>query len=444
MNPVRIALISHEYPPHWLGGIGNYTRQAAGMLLRRGHEVEVFAACPDRSYDENVEDVEVHYGRCGDRWKFGAVAAEMFARRHAMQPFDVVEAPELASEGREIFTRFPDVPSVVRLHTPAYLAAWVDRAAFGRTAVLLQALRYGAAEVVRGRRPQNGIGFWRSYSSLETSYVPETDSERSTALMADVLVSPSAALAGDVTRDWRLPRESVDVVPNPFIPDREILAVEEARRDVRTVVFFGGIRTYKGVDVLARAIPRILQRHPSVKFVFAGSSQRSPFPNFTRAGILQGNICSWEDMGTWLKKELEPSCKAVEFRGALDRSGVTRLLDESDLCVFPSRYDNFPNACLEAMAAARPIVATRSGGMAEMLDPVQAGKLVPPGKVEDLAQAICWMIENPDERRKMALRARGRVLGAYGDDALGPAYEQLYNKAIMTAGNPSSGVGGAP
>lgn len=430
---MRIALISYEYSPYISGGIGNYTRQAALMLLRFGYEVEVFAACPDRSYSDELEGVKLHYGRCADRWQFAPVAAEMFAGEHAARPFDVVEAPELASEGQEIFRRFPELPSVVRLHTPSYLAAWVDRAAFGRTAVFLQALRYGLAELVRGRWPANGIGFWRCYSSLESSYDQGSDEERATALLADVLASPSKRLASVVTHDWSLPEGRVRVVSYPHTPDSGALKMPCVEGSIRTIGFYGGVKAFKGVDILARAIPQILQRHPEVKFVFAGSSQVSPVRNLSIKAFVRAEICSWDDMETWLRRRLASHSDAVQFRGQLDRAGVRALLEDTDLCVFPSRFDNFPNVCLEAMAAGRLIVATRSGGMEEMLAPANAGCLVVPGSHAELAKAICEMIENSEARLGMARRARQRVLAAYGDKVIGPEYEQLYAEAIGRA-----------
>ena len=426
---MRIALISYEYRPCIYGGIGNYTRQAALMLLRRGHEVEVFAACPERSYTDEMEGVTVHYGQCSDRWQFAPVAADMFARAHEVKAFDVVEAPELASEGREIFRRFPGVPSVVRLHTPRFLAAWVDRATFGKTAVFLQALRNGIAQTMRGRWPRNGIEFWRSNSSLSSSYDPGADDEYHTALMANMMMAPSSRLALEIEKAWGLKSGRIVVVPYPHKPDGDLLSLDPPSGDVQTILYYGGIKAFKGVDVLAKDIPYVLRKFPNVRFVFAGKSQGSPFSDLSLRAFIKGRVCFWEDMEKWLETNLSTLRKSVEFCGAVDADGIKRLLAGADLCVFPSRFDNFPNACLEAMTAGRPIVATRSGGMEEMLGPVNGGMLVEPGDHRELADAICWMVTHPEERRAMANRARARVLEAYDNNALGAAHEDVYKQA---------------
>jgi glycosyltransferase involved in cell wall biosynthesis len=131
----------------------------------------------------------------------------------------------------------------------------------------------------------------------------------------------------------------------------------------------------------------------------------------------------------------------VSFLGAVDSAGIKRLLSEADICVFPSRFDNFPNACLEAMAAGRPIVATRSGGMEEMLGPTDAGLLVKPGNVRELTNALVRLIEDPAMRSAMAQRARQRVLHAYSDDVIGPLYEQTYAEAIEMRGKRREATG---
>jgi glycogen(starch) synthase len=180
---------------------------------------------------------------------------------------------------------------------------------------------------------------------------------------------------------------------------------------------------------LAKAIPYVLRKFPDVRFVLAGKSQVSPFSELTPRAFTKGEVCFWQDMDQWLRKRLAKYGESVEFRGLVDAEGIKTLLAGADLCVFPSRFDNFPNACLEAMAAARPIVATRSGGMEEMLGPANGGMLVAPGDHKQLAEAICWMIKHPEERRAMAERARAQVCAAYADDVIGPLYERVYREA---------------
>jgi glycosyltransferase involved in cell wall biosynthesis len=83
------------------------------------------------------------------------------------------------------------------------------------------------------------------------------------------------------------------------------------------------------------------------------------------------------------------------------------------MCVAPSLWENFPYSALEAMACGLPVVATRTGGLPEMIEDGETGLLVPPGDDGALAQAICSLLECEPRRAEMGLRARQRVEEAF-------------------------------
>ena len=117
---MKIAFISYEYPPDTAyGGIATYIHQAAKMLSRRGHHVEVFAASPFRSGTEDEDGLLVHR-ICEKRQKnfFGPIA-QIFADRHAEVEFDVLEGPEYSADASEAVRLVPDIPLVIKLHTPS-------------------------------------------------------------------------------------------------------------------------------------------------------------------------------------------------------------------------------------------------------------------------------------------------------------------------------------
>jgi glycosyltransferase involved in cell wall biosynthesis len=134
----------------------------------------------------------------------------------------------------------------------------------------------------------------------------------------------------------------------------------------------------------------------------------------------------WRDTIAWLRPQLDALGDKVQVRGFLSPVDLAQHLAAADLCVFPSLWDNFPSACLEAMSAARPIVATRSGGMEDMLGNGEAGLLVPCGDARALADAICRLIADPLLRLQLATRARERLTANYTPAVLGPRYDALY------------------
>jgi glycosyltransferase involved in cell wall biosynthesis len=97
----------------------------------------------------------------------------------------------------------------------------------------------------------------------------------------------------------------------------------------------------------------------------------------------------------------------VSFAGA--RADVPLMLSAADLFVLPSLTEALPTVVAEAMAAGLPVVATRVGGIPEMID-ASTGILVPPDDVGALAQAVCALLEDP--AGAAARGARGRIIAS--------------------------------
>ncbi len=91
------------------------------------------------------------------------------------------------------------------------------------------------------------------------------------------------------------------------------------------------------------------------------------------------------------------------------RMDIPELLTAVDIFALASHVEGMPNAILEAMASSLPIVATRVGGVPEIVDDGQTGLLVSPKDVDALARALIRLIENPLLRRQLGVAAQKRV-----------------------------------
>jgi glycogen(starch) synthase len=147
---------------------------------------------------------------------------------------------------------------------------------------------------------------------------------------------------------------------------------------------------------LADAIPRVLARHPGCRFRFIGRSTASPLP-----GV---------DMQTYLQRRLAGHAGAVEFTGARPPGEIARLLGETDILVAPSHWESFGLVCNEGMAAARLVIGSQAGGMAELIEPERSGLLVPPKDPAALADAIARGLEDRALRLRCGEAARTRVV----------------------------------
>jgi glycosyltransferase involved in cell wall biosynthesis len=131
-----------------------------------------------------------------------------------------------------------------------------------------------------------------------------------------------------------------------------------------------------------------------------------------------------------LRARLEEQARAlglgdqVQFLGR--RDDVPSILVRCDLVVHPSWAEGFPNAVLEAMCAARPVVATRVGGIPEVMRDGVHGFLVAPHQPAELADAIQRVLENPLAGHVMGLRGRNHVESEFSLDKMCATTERLY------------------
>jgi len=399
---MKIAFISYEYPPDTaFGGIATYVYQAARLLKNGGHHVEVFAGSLERSGTETEDGIIVHRVLESDRQKFPEVITQVFAERHPTVQFDVVEGPELYAEARKIIQRFPDLPLVVKLHTPMFLIKQINDQQYPFTTKF----RFYLRDVIK--RGANPISYWY--------YQPHHDVECLHTLEADEVVLLTQGMADKVVKTWKLDTHKLSYIPNPYIPSEKLLNI---RVDTQTnrVTFMGRLEYRKGVIDFAQSIHLILKNHPSTKFRFVGSPGYSPNRKL--------------NMRQYLEQYLQAFQKSIEFVNPVPLAEIPRILAETDICVFPSLWENFPNVCLEAMAAARGVVGSHAGGMTEMLNHGKVGRLVPPHSSDKIAHAVNELLQQPELRMQLGQAARDRLLAEYSPDQIRPLLEASYQRAI--------------
>jgi glycosyltransferase involved in cell wall biosynthesis len=118
------------------------------------------------------------------------------------------------------------------------------------------------------------------------------------------------------------------------------------------------------------------------------------------------------------------------------RHDVPRLLGAADLALLSSRSEGIPLALIEAMAAGLPAVATRVGGIPEVVEEGITGALAPAGDDEALAAQILRLVGDPAARAGLAASARRRAFDRFGDDRMLAAYGRAYRE--MTGRRPGS------
>lgn len=119
------------------------------------------------------------------------------------------------------------------------------------------------------------------------------------------------------------------------------------------------------------------------------------------------------------RRPLESLCAAlgltefITFAGFHTKEQVARLYRDCDMVVLPSLSEGIPMVLMEAMASARPVVATAVRGVPELVEDALTGRLCNPEDSPGLARAIRWVVDHPEEAGRMAERGRQRVLAEF-------------------------------
>jgi glycogen synthase len=155
------------------------------------------------------------------------------------------------------------------------------------------------------------------------------------------------------------------------------------------VAFVGRLERRKGIEELGHALGQVLPRHPGLHAVVVGAD----------AGESGGAVMKQFDA------DVSSVHERVHVLGELQRSEVLPILARCELALFPSRWENFANVALEALALGRPTIATEVGGFVEFLTHDVNGWMVPPGDGGALAAELERRLEDRDNRERVGASA---------------------------------------
>lgn len=154
-----------------------------------------------------------------------------------------------------------------------------------------------------------------------------------------------------------------------------------------------------------------------------------------RTGGVRVVIAGEGDLRGALEAQVRQTSAPVSLAGALPRDLVAAALAEADVVVVPSvvdgagNVDGLPNVLLEAMAAGRPIVASRVAGIPQVVEHGANGLLVPPGDTRALAEALRRLLREPDTRERLGAAARRTAVAELSWDVAARRFEEAYAQA---------------
>ncbi len=392
-RPLRVLMLSWEYPPVVVGGLGRHVHALATSLAAAGHDVTVVTRhAPDAPLEELRDGVRI--------------------------------------------VRTPEDPPVFPLATPTLLA-WTMAFNHSLTRAALHAAATDTYDVIHAHdwlvthtavtlKEHLGLPLVATIHATEAGrhqgWLPgETNKcihsvEWWLGHEATKVLVCSSYMRWEVERLLDLPPSTVDVIPNgvalpEWRPKPRAVAAARARfGGTGPLVGFAGRLVYeKGVQHLVSALPELRQRHPGLRVVIAGDGpHRAELQEETRRLNLN---------------------RAVSFAGFVGPD-LPATFAASDAVVVPSIYEPFGMVALEAAAAGAPLAVAKTGGLAEIVEPGVTGLTFPAKDPEALADAVSTLLADEPSARRMARKARAMVETRYGWSSIASRTAGAYREAM--------------
>jgi len=370
---VKVLVHCVYYPPE-IGGLESHVAGLAEELVSRGHQVRVVTSRsrPDLPKSETRNGVQVIrtplHSRTPGGWAAHAIGSIPTTVRQARWA-DVLHAQTFAS--------------ALPVGLAALLARKVWVTSFHTSHFLARAERPGWQPVLRA------LVRWPDHALAASSEIAQVGERLAPGTRVEALVN------GVDTDTFR--------ATAPTFPRGE---------GERWVVVPRRLVEKNGVEFLVRAVPDILRAIPQARFLIIGDGPERP-----ALALLA------EELGV---------DAAVTFLGARPHDEMPGLLCSGEIAILPSLMEATSVAALEAMACERPVVATRVGGLPEIVDD-EVGALVAPGDPEALARGVVGLLEGCD-LAGMGRRARERVVTRWSNDRLVERHIAIYQDLL--AGRP--------
>lgn len=241
---------------------------------------------------------------------------------------------------------------------------------------------------------------------------------RLTCRLADAVIANAAAVAAQTASELGVPADKLHVVPNGIDVaqfDRQASRPPDpplppAPAGAPRVVMVGSMHLPdKGHADLLEAAALLRRRGVRAQYLLVSD------------GALRPSLLA-------RARALDLHDDDVVFLGR--RADVPSVLARADVVAHPSWAEGFPNVVLEAMCAARPVVATRVGGIPEVLRDGRHGLLVPPRRPDALADALERLLADPVDAHLMGLHGRRQVEDVYSLDRMCAGVESLYERLV--------------
>jgi starch synthase len=394
---VRVALLTREYPPNVYGGAGVHVEYLARELARL---VDLTVHCEgDPTDDASAAAVRRHRPWTGLDGANDAL--RIFSMDLAMA---AAVTEDTGTRGTAAARSAAAGVDLVHSHT------WYTNLAGHLAAVQLGVPHVMTSHSLEPRRP------WKA-EQLGGGYRLSSWAEKTAIEAAAAVVAVSAGMKADILDAYpSVDPARVHVIRNgidteEYRPDdgTEVLERHGVDPGRPSVVFVGRITRQKGVPVLLRAAAEL---DPRAQLVLCAGAPDTPELLAEVTELVDG-LRARRDGVIWIS-------------GMLEKPEVIQLLSHASLFACPSVYEPLGIVNLEAMACGAAVVASRVGGIPEVVDDGVTGLLVPPDDPPALAAAMNTVLADPKRAAAMGAAGRKRAVAEFGWAAVARQTARLY------------------
>ena len=380
---LRVAMLTREYPPEVYGGAGVHVTYLARAL-------------------EPLVDLTVH---CQGADRPGAVAH---------RPWDLLAD---ANQALQVISTDLSMTAGVSSAQLVHSHTW-----YANLAGHLAAMLYGIPHVVT-MHSLEALRPWKA-EQLGGGYRISSWCERVSATAAAAVVAVSDGMRADILTAYpeiyperiRVIRNGIDATE--YAPDPQTWVLDRYGIDLGRpyVLFVGRITRQKGLPVLLRAAAGLV---PEAQLVICAGAADTPELLAEVTDFVNGLRASRSGV-LWINE-------------MLPKPEVIQLLSHAAVFACPSVYEPLGIVNLEAMACATAVVASRTGGIPEVVADGETGLLVPPDEPEPLADALNALLRDPDRAAAMGQAGRKRAVAEFGWQAIAAQTAELYAELVTPA-----------
>ncbi|WP_426095703.1 glycosyltransferase family 4 protein [Flavobacterium sp. DSR2-3-3] len=357
---MHIGFITSHFPFHdtkSVGGIGTSIKNLSDELVALGHSVSVFV------YGQEKDDKFIEGGITlvtiknikikGLSWFLTRKKIQStILKAHEISKIDIVETPDW--EGISSFINLY-CPVVIRLNGSDTYFCHLDN------------------------RPVKWINKFHEKRALAK---------------ADGHISVSQYTA-DVTNQLFHINKKFTIIPNGI--NTNSFNTNDTCNDSKTILYFGGIIRKKGVLEIPHYFNRVIEKIPDAQLILIGQDMYDK---------LTGNVSTFQMMQQLFSDEAGLN---VKFLGSVPYQEIKKYIEKATLCIFPSYAEALPVSWIEAMAMAKPVVASNIGWSKEVIDDGIDGFLVNPGQHTEYANKIIQFLQNKGLQKELGIAARKKI-----------------------------------